>query len=193
VTSQPADTAVLVLDQGSSGNPQLIQFSATGSGLSDAYVQLTGNNTLGWQATLEPYSDNNSNFTLGTASRRWRSIRIGTGASQFDGTLTVGGNLTANNGLTVGTLNGPLQANDGVVSATTSVGVLYGGTGLTSAPTYGQLLVGNSSGGYTLTATSSLGLATFAFPYTVNTGYNSTSTVIGFTSGGGEACVWVPH
>ncbi|MEQ1915687.1 MAG: hypothetical protein ABL856_03070, partial [Gallionella sp.] len=63
-----------------------------------------------------------------------------------------------NGGLTVGTLNGPLQANNGVVSATTSVGVNYGGTGLTSAPGYGQLLMGNSSGGYTLTATSSLGI-----------------------------------
>ncbi len=61
-------------------------------------------------------------------------------------------------GVTIGTLNGPLQANNGVISATTSVGVLYGGTGLTTAPTYGQVLVGNASGGYTLTATSSLGL-----------------------------------
>jgi hypothetical protein len=61
--------------------------------------------------------------------------------------------------LTLGSLNGPLHANGGVLSATTSVGVLYGGTGLVSAPTYGQMLVGNSSGGYSLTATSSLGIA----------------------------------
>ncbi len=47
--------------------------------------------------------------------------------------------------LTVSNLNGPLQANNGVVSATSSLGVLYGGTGLTTAPTYGQVLVGNSS------------------------------------------------
>ncbi|MEN9913127.1 MAG: hypothetical protein RLY66_535, partial [Candidatus Parcubacteria bacterium] len=70
-------------------------------------------------------------------------------------TLTAG--LTTN-ALTVGSLNGPLQANNGVVSATSSIGVLYGGTGLTTAPSYGQLLLGNSTGGYTLTATSSLGL-----------------------------------
>jgi hypothetical protein len=62
-----------------------------------------------------------------------------------------------NGALTFGSLNGPLNANNGLVSATTSVGVLYGGTGLTSAPSYGNILVGNSSGGYTLTATSSLG------------------------------------
>lgn len=66
---------------------------------------------------------------------------------------------TFNGGLTIGTLNGPLQANNGVVSATTSVGVMYGGTGITSPPSYGNILVGNSLGGYTLTATSSLGIS----------------------------------
>lgn len=65
--------------------------------------------------------------------------------------------FTTNN-LFVGSLTGPLQAQSGVVSATTSVGVKYGGTGLTTAPSYGQLLVGNASNGYTLSATSSLGL-----------------------------------
>ncbi|MBI5126405.1 MAG: hypothetical protein HZA80_01410, partial [Candidatus Taylorbacteria bacterium] len=39
--------------------------------------------------------------------------------------LTVSGT----NGLALGTLNGPLQANAGLVSATSSIGVLYGGTG----------------------------------------------------------------
>ena len=34
-----------------------------------------------------------------------------------------------------------------------------GGTGIGTAPTYGQLLVGNSGGTYTLTATSSLGIS----------------------------------
>ncbi|MDB4992197.1 MAG: hypothetical protein JWL75_442, partial [Parcubacteria group bacterium] len=62
-----------------------------------------------------------------------------------------------NGGLTVGTLNGPLQANNGVVSATSSVGVLYGGTGLPVLPSNGQILVGNGTG-YTLTSTSTLGL-----------------------------------
>lgn len=66
---------------------------------------------------------------------------------------------TFSGGLTIGSLNGPLQANAGAVSATTSIGATYGGTGLTATPTYGQVLVGNSSGGYTLTATSSLGLS----------------------------------
>ena len=34
----------------------------------------------------------------------------------------------------------------------------YGGTGTSNAPIYGQLLLGNGNGGYTLTATSSLGI-----------------------------------
>ncbi|MBI5456882.1 hypothetical protein HY969_04035 [Candidatus Kaiserbacteria bacterium] len=38
------------------------------------------------------------------------------------------------------------------------VGALYGGTGLGATPTYGQVLVGNSGGGYALVATSTLGL-----------------------------------
>jgi len=59
----------------------------------------------------------------------------------------------------LGTLTGPLQAINGLVSATSTMSVAYGGTGLSSAPTFGQMLVGNSDGGYTLTSTSSLGLA----------------------------------
>ncbi|MEK7509243.1 MAG: helix-turn-helix domain-containing protein, partial [Patescibacteria group bacterium] len=74
-----------------------------------------------------------------------------TGAQSFIGGLT-------SSALTLTGLNGPLDARSGVVGATTSIGVLYGGTGLTSAPSYGNILVGNSSSGYTLTATSSLGL-----------------------------------
>jgi hypothetical protein len=39
------------------------------------------------------------------------------------------------------------------------LGVTNGGTGTSTAPAYGQVLVGNASGGYTLTATSSLGIS----------------------------------
>ena len=57
----------------------------------------------------------------------------------------------------------------GAVSATSTfslvnnvfgiLGIGFGGTGTSTAPSYGQLLVGNASGGYTLTSTSSLGIA----------------------------------
>src|SRR3989344_1840956 len=72
------------------------------------------------------------------------------GSGTFTGTFT--GTLALSSG------DGPLQANAGAITATTSIGVLYGGTGLTAAPAYGQMLVGNALSGYTLTATSSLGI-----------------------------------
>jgi len=97
--------------------------------------------------------------------------------------------------LTLGALNGPLHANAGALSATTSIGVLYGGTGLISAPTYGQLLVGNASGGYTLTATSSLGITgsgtvgsgtTGQFPYYPGAGTTLTATSSLFIAASGN-------
>src|SRR6185437_12146377 len=75
------------------------------------------------------------------------------------------GNVSINNGATLtlnSALNGPLQVNNGVVSATSSIGIPYGGTGTSTLPTYGKLLVGNSLGGYDYVATSSLGLITSA-------------------------------
>ncbi|MBP6868953.1 MAG: helix-turn-helix domain-containing protein, partial [Candidatus Pacebacteria bacterium] len=69
--------------------------------------------------------------------------------------------------LTVGALSGILKATAGVVSTSLisltsdvsgTLPVSSGGTGTGTAPTYGQLLVGNGSGGYTLTSTSSLGI-----------------------------------
>jgi len=63
-----------------------------------------------------------------------------------------------------GNPNGPLDARNGLVGATTSIGVSLGGTGLTGAPSYGQMLVGNSFGGYNLVATSSLGIISGGTP-----------------------------
>jgi hypothetical protein len=63
----------------------------------------------------------------------------------WSGTNTFNGAVSAQGGLTVGTLNGPLHVNNGVIGATTSIGVLYGGTGSTSfAPN--SIIVSNSSG-----------------------------------------------
>jgi hypothetical protein len=44
-------------------------------------------------------------------------------------------------------------------SLTGTLAVSHGGTGITTSPSYGQLLLGNSSGGYDLVATSSLGIS----------------------------------
>lgn len=45
------------------------------------------------------------------------------------------------------------------VGAPTGVGVRQGGTGTTTPPDYGELLVGNANGGYDLRATSTLGIS----------------------------------
>src|SRR3989344_813030 len=57
-------------------------------------------------------------------------------ASTTYGSFTTATSTNANIGtLTLSPINGPLQANGGLVSATTSIGVLYGGTGATDAGT----------------------------------------------------------
>jgi LysM repeat protein len=42
--------------------------------------------------------------------------------------------------------------------STSTISTAYGGTGISNSPTFGQLLLGNGSGGYSLVATSSLGI-----------------------------------
>ena len=74
------------------------------------------------------------------------------------------------------------------------VGISNGGIGTSTAPTYGKVLLGNSSGTYDLVATSSLGIVSgggggnsFDFPFTATTNFgaaaNSTSTAIWFQNG----------
>jgi hypothetical protein len=79
----------------------------------------------------------------------------------------------------------------GTVTATSFSGLLgvgSGGTGISATPSYGQLLVGNSSGTYTLVATSSLGI-TGAGSGSVGSGtqgqfafYNAAGTTLTATS-----------
>ncbi len=143
----------------------------TGAGLQNIAGALSINATGDWTGTFDgqegTYYLSRANHT-GTQLAATISDFSSAVNAYIHGSTTIPKTYTANTftaanvfsgGVTIGALNGPLQANAGVVSATTSVGVLYGGTGLASAPAYGQVLVGNSSGGYTLTATSSLGLA----------------------------------
>src|ERR1035437_6408434 len=95
-----------------------------------------------------------------------------TATSNFAGSTSVAGTVSSTNAvvsssLTIGGLNGILKAVAGVVTATlvnlssdvTGVlGITNGGTGTSTAPTYGQVLIGNGNGGYVLSATSSLGI-----------------------------------
>ncbi len=201
VLASGSDQSTIIADQGAT-TAWGIQFSKTG--LSSAYALLTGNFQLGWYATMNPYVDDNANFKLGSVGARWNSISIGTGASQFDGAVTINGNLSAQGGLTVGSLNGPLQANAGVVSATTSIGVLYGGTGATSFSP--NSIITSSADGLSLIATSSqltvgslistttnnsyflgnLGLGTTTPSYLLNP-FSSTASQLALSAGAGIA------
>ena len=89
-------------------------------------------------------------------------------ATSSNATSTFAGNVAVSGDVSIGSLSGILRAVAGVitntlVSLTSDVtgilGISNGGTGISSAPAYGQVLVGNGSGGYTLTSTSSLGVA----------------------------------
>jgi hypothetical protein len=75
----------------------------------------------------------------------WRTGgNVGIGTTSPFATLSVAGNGYFSGGLTLGS---PLS-------------IANGGTGISTVPSYGELLVGNSNGTYTMAATSSLGLLT---------------------------------
>ena len=77
-----------------------------------------------------------------------------TGTNIADATIT-GGSIT---GATI-------SGSDVIVTSFSGLlGVGSGGTGTSSAPSYGQMLVGNSAGGYDLLATSSLGISAGGIP-----------------------------
>ncbi len=71
-------------------------------------------------------------------------------------TNTFTGNNTFSGQVTVGTLNGPLQANNGVVSASSTIGVVYGGTGWSNFVS-GALLYGNGTNALATTTAGTAG------------------------------------
>lgn len=90
-----------------------------------------------------------------------------TGTNTFTGTASTS-DLVVSNGFTFGTATGILKSIAGVVTSalvnlasdvTGILGISHGGTGTSTAPTYGKVLVGNAAGGYDLVATSSLGIS----------------------------------
>ncbi len=124
VRADSSDSAALVVDMGSTNNPWAMQFSQ--DGFSSAYVSLVSDFTLGWEASLNPYLDNNSLFTLGSTAKRWKALRVGTGTSSFEGSLGVG-------------LQTPASMFG--VAGGVSIGSTYAGSN--AAPTDGLLVQGN--------------------------------------------------
>jgi hypothetical protein len=134
--------------------------------------------TAAGQANAFTFATNYGAVTAATTSPIWAQNGIFASSTSFFTGISALSATTTN--LAIGSLNGPLQANNGIVSATSSIGVLYGGTGLTSAPSYGNILVGNGAGGYLLTATSSLGLLSIANrDWQVTNGYLTPTSTIG--------------
>ncbi len=118
-------------------------------------------------------------------------------ATSSTATSTFAGNVTVSGNVSVGGLSGILRAVEGVITSTlvnlssdvTGVlGIINGGTGISSAPGYGQVLVGNALGGYTLMSTSSLGIAGASSQWTIggsNIYFNTGNIGIGTTSPSG--------
>ncbi|MES2224326.1 MAG: tail fiber domain-containing protein [Patescibacteria group bacterium] len=76
-------------------------------------------------------------------------------------------------------LTGILIGNNGNISATETLPLTSGGTGLSTTPSYGQLLMGNSSGFYELVSTSTLGISAGAVdlsPYFTLADWRATTT-----------------
>jgi hypothetical protein len=154
-----------------------------GLGTTSPFARLSIAGAAGGTSNLFAVSTTTAGFATSTALRisqngnlhlmNGAGIDIGNGVTPPPNGLIVAGiastsNLVASNSFTFGTLSGVLKSVAGVVSATLVnlasdvtgiLPIVNGGTGTSTAPTYGKVLVGNASGGYDLTATSSLGIA----------------------------------
>ncbi|MEK9160540.1 MAG: hypothetical protein AAB440_00690, partial [Patescibacteria group bacterium] len=101
-------------------------------GGADTQVQFNNAGAFGADASFT-FNATDDRLTLTNASTTNFSSTYASSTNGFFGTLTVG------------SLNGPLQANAGIVSATTSIGAIYGGTGQTSYTTGDILYASNAT------------------------------------------------
>jgi hypothetical protein len=124
----------------------------------------------------------NSDCTVATSTVSLTTANVFTNTNTFNGAVTANAGITTNT-LSVGSLSGLLFGTNGVVSAistsslnltiplastTGTLGISNGGTGTSTAPTYGKLLVGNVNGGYDLLATSTLNITATGFSGTTD-------------------------
>ena len=135
--------------------------TATGT-VASAALAVSGASTLAsvTASALAQFSGNASTTLLSVANGLSTTTISGNATSTFGAGISVPS-------ISIGSLTGILKATAGYVATalvnlatdvTGILGISNGGTGISSAPTYGQVLVGNVASGYDLVATSSLGI-----------------------------------
>jgi hypothetical protein len=124
----------------------------------------------------------NAVSTSSLYSSLWGAIALSQRIDSLPSTVTIGGSpiVTQQTEQSVTSLSG----------LSGLLGIGQGGTGTSTAPVYGQMLVGNNFGGYDLVATSSLGIAsggvgggtTYTFTYPFINSANTISLAFGTTT-----------
>ncbi|MDE2173515.1 MAG: helix-turn-helix domain-containing protein, partial [Patescibacteria group bacterium] len=149
---------------------------ATAGAVATALVNLTSDVTgvlpIGNGGTGTSTAPSYGQLLVGNSSGVYTLMATSTlGLGGSSGTVSSVGVSGGSTGLT--TSGGPITSS-GTITLAGVLNLANGGTGLSSAPAYGNILVGNSGSGYTLTATSSLGLASLSsFSATTPLAYNS--------------------
>ena len=122
-----------------------------------------------------------SAFTFSSSTDKLAVTNASTSA--LTATYASTSNLIASNSFTLGSLSGFLKATAGAVSTslinlggdvTGVLPIVNGGTGTSTAPSNGQVLLGNAAGGYNLVSTSSLGIVSAAWGSITGTLANQT-------------------
>ncbi len=157
---------------------------ATNNGLTGGTITDTGTiglNTAGFSTNALLTWDGSNLVATGTPQlTAGYFLATSTTASTFPYASTTALTISGTNGLQLATgLNGPLQANAGLVSATTSIGILYGGTGATSFTTSGNAVYYDGTSLLTAPLTSAV-----TTPYASTTAITSSGSAYFATSGG---------
>lgn len=158
-TGTGANSGLLVTDATQKTNFTVLDSGNVGIGTTTPYAKLsvTGQTVAEYFTATSTSQVNTFPLLLSTSA---------TTTSLFSTTASSTNLYTSN--FFLGSLTGVLRATAGAVAvglanlASDVTGILpiaNGGTGISSTPTYGQLLIGNASGGYTLSATSTLGIS----------------------------------
>jgi hypothetical protein len=169
-TSNATTTNLYVSGQTTLANALSVTSGGTGTSTTPGYGQLLVGNASGGFDLLATSSlgisggGGTGSSDVSTSSQNiWSALQVfaaNASTSEFTATSSVYFTSITNSLLSTDQ-NGQVVATTSIGTnlLTGTLGIGNGGTGVASTPAFGQLLVGNSSGGYTLTSTSSLGIA----------------------------------